>query len=152
MWRTAPSRARERLRLDRLPPMQAARITLLQGALTYRDERLVGFDAAAVVEVIEHLDPPRLAVFERVLFGHVRPTMVALTTPNADYNVRWPTLPAGRFRHRDHRFEWSRVEFGAWAERVAATHGYRVRFLPIGSEDPEVGPPTQLAVFTRDDA
>ncbi|HEY8599473.1 MAG TPA: 3' terminal RNA ribose 2'-O-methyltransferase Hen1 [Thermomicrobiales bacterium] len=148
----ALARARERLRLDRLPPRQAARITLLQGALTYRDERLVGFDAAAVVEVIEHLDPPRLAAFERVLFDHARPTTVALTTPNADYNVRWPSLRAGRFRHRDHRFEWSRAEFGSWAERVAATHGYGVRFLPIGPEDPEVGPPTQMAVFTRDDA
>lgn len=147
---SALARARERLRLDRLPPMQAARVKLLQGALTYHDERLAGFDAAAVVEVIEHLDPPRLAAFERILFGHARPTTVALTTPNADYNVRWPTLRAGHFRHRDHRFEWSRAEFQTWAERVAAMHGYSVRFLPIGPEDPEIGPPTQMAVFTRD--
>ena len=143
------TRAAERLRLDRLPPTQAARVRLMQGALTYRDDRLADFDAAAVVEVIEHLDPPRLAAFERVVFEHARPGTVAVTTPNAEYNVRWPTLPAGRFRHRDHRFEWTRAEFRVWAERVAAAHGYAARFLPIGPEDPEVGPPTQLAIFTR---
>jgi len=146
------ARAAERLRLDRLPPTQAARVRLMQGALTYRDDRLAGFDAAAVVEVIEHLDPPRLAAFERVVFGNARPGTVAVTTPNAEYNVRWPTLPAGRFRHRDHRFEWTRAEFRSWAGRVAATHGYAARFLPIGPEDPDVGPPTQLAVFTRAEA
>jgi 3' terminal RNA ribose 2'-O-methyltransferase Hen1 len=143
-------RARERLRLDRLPPAQAARVRLIQGALTYRDDRLAGFDAAAVVETIEHLDPPRLAVFERVLFEVARPATVVVTTPNAEYNVRWPTLPAGRFRHRDHRFEWTRAEFAAWAGAVAARHGYTARFLPIGPDDAEVGPPTQMAVFTRE--
>ncbi len=143
-------RARERLRLDRLPPAQAARLRLLQGSLTYRDERLAGYDAAAVVEVIEHLDPPRLAAFERVLFECARPGTVVLTTPNAEYNVKWETLPDGRFRHRDHRFEWTRAEFRAWADAVAARHGYTARFLPVGPDDPEVGPPTQMAVFTRD--
>jgi hypothetical protein len=72
---------------------------------------------------------------------------VVLTTPNAEYNVRWESLPAGRLRHRDHRFEWTRGEFRAWAEAVAARHGYTVRFLPVGPDDPEVGPPTQMAVF-----
>lgn len=142
-------RARDRLRLDRLPPMQAARLKLFQGSLAYRDERLAGFDAAAVVEVIEHLDPPRLAAFERVLFEFARPGVVALTTPNVEYNVRWPTLPAGRFRHRDHRFEWTRAEFLAWTEAICARFGYRARLLPIGPDDPEVGPPSQMAVFER---
>ncbi|HEU0053278.1 MAG TPA: hypothetical protein VFQ39_08875, partial [Longimicrobium sp.] len=108
-----------------------------------------GFDAAAVVEVIEHLDAPRLAAFERVLFEFARPGTVVLTTPNAEYNVRWETLPAGRFRHRDHRFEWTREQFRAWAEPLAARTEYAVRFLPVGPEDPEVGAPTQMAVFTR---
>jgi 3' terminal RNA ribose 2'-O-methyltransferase Hen1 len=142
-------RARERLRLDRLPPKQQERIRLIQGALTYRDDRLAGFDAAAVVEVIEHLDPPRLAAFERVLFEHARPGTVVLTTPNVEYNRRWETLPAGKFRHRDHRFEWTREEFASWSEAVAGLHGYSVRRLPVGSEDPEVGAPTQMAVFSR---
>jgi 3' terminal RNA ribose 2'-O-methyltransferase Hen1 len=142
--------ARDRLRLDRLPTHQQSRLRLIQGSLTYRDARLAGYDAAAVIEVIEHLDPPRLAAFERVLFEFARPGAVALTTPNAEYNVRWESLPAGRFRHRDHRFEWTRAEFQAWAERVAARFGYTVRFVPIGPDDPEVGPPSQMGVFTRE--
>lgn len=144
--------AAERLKVARLPERQRERIRLIHGSLTYRDRRLEGFDAAAVVEVIEHLDPPRLAAFERVVFGAARPAYVVLTTPNAEYNVRWPTLPAGRFRHRDHRFEWTRAELAAWAERVGESHGYTVRYLPVGPDDPEVGPPTQMAVFTRHDA
>jgi 3' terminal RNA ribose 2'-O-methyltransferase Hen1 len=102
--------ARERLRVDRLPPMQQARLKLFQGSLIYRDKRFAGYDAAAVIEVIEHLDPSRLAVFERVLFGYAQPRTVVLTTPNAEYNANFESLPAGEFRHRDHRFEWSRDE------------------------------------------
>jgi 3' terminal RNA ribose 2'-O-methyltransferase Hen1 len=144
--------AADRLRLDRLPERVRERVKLLHGSLTYRDRRLEGFDGAAVVEVVEHLDPPRLAAFERVLWERARPGTVVLTTPNAEYNVRWPSLPAGKFRHRDHRFEWTRAEFRAWAEGVAGRFGYAVRFLPVGPDDPEVGPPTQMAVFTRGDA
>jgi 3' terminal RNA ribose 2'-O-methyltransferase Hen1 len=141
--------ARDRLRLERLPPAQAQRLTLMQGSLLYRDARLGGYDAAAVVEVIEHLDPARLAAFERVLFEAARPQVVVLTTPNAEYNVRFPTLMAGAFRHADHRFEWTRAEFQAWAERVAAAHGYQVAIAPVGPEDSEVGAPSQLAIFRR---
>jgi 3' terminal RNA ribose 2'-O-methyltransferase Hen1 len=140
-----------RQRLDRLPPAQRSRVQLLHGSLMYRDRRLEGFDAAAVVEVVEHLDPHRLAAFERVVFDFARPGTVVLTTPNAEYNVRWPALPAGSFRHRDHRFEWTRAQFHAWAEGVAARFGYTVRYLPVGGDDPEVGPPTQMGIFTRED-
>lgn len=143
----ALERAAERLQLDRMPPKQRERIRLLHGSLTYRDKRLGGYDAAAVVEVIEHLDPPRLAAFERVLFEYGRPKVVVLTTPNREYNVRFESLPAGRFRHRDHRFEWTRAEFRDWANRVAQRFGYEPRFLPVGGEDAEVGPPTQMAIF-----
>ena len=141
--------AQKRLHLDRLPPRVRARIRLIHGSLTYRDERLAGFDAAAVVEVIEHLDPWRLAAFERVVFEFARPRVVVITTPNAEYNVKFKNLPAGTFRHRDHRFEWTRAEFQAWAQRVGSEHGYAVRFLPVGPEDPVVGAPTQMGVFTR---
>jgi 3' terminal RNA ribose 2'-O-methyltransferase Hen1 len=141
--------ARERLHWDRLPPAQQQRIKLLHGSLTYRDRRLAGYDAAAVVEVVEHLDPPRLTAFERVLFEFVRPGCVVLTTPNAEYNVKFEGLPAGSFRHRDHRFEWTRAEFRAWVEGVAGRFGYEVRFLPVGPEDADVGAPTQMGVFTR---
>jgi 3' terminal RNA ribose 2'-O-methyltransferase Hen1 len=141
--------ARERLHLDRLPARQQQRVKLLQGALTYRDRRLTAYDAAAVVEVIEHLDAPRLAAFERVLFEFTAPGTVVLTTPNVEYNVKFEGLPAGKLRHRDHRFEWSRAEFQAWARRVAEQFGYAVRFLPVGPEDPALGAPTQMGVFTR---
>ncbi len=140
--------AAEKLHLERMPPVQRQRIALIQGSLGYRDRRLAGFDAAAVVEVIEHLDEPRLAAFERVLFEFAKPTTVVVTTPNVEYNVKFESLPAGRCRHRDHRFEWTRVQFREWADRIAATFGYAVRFLPIGPEDLNLGPPTQMAVFT----
>jgi hypothetical protein len=118
----------------------------------YRDERLSGFEAAAVVEVIEHLDPPRLAAFERVLFEAARPALVVLTTPNREYNATWEKLPAGQFRHRDHRFEWTRAEFEHWCSTIAARFGYVVQRHPVGPEDPHLGAPTQLAVFTRLDS
>ncbi|MFO0806727.1 MAG: 3' terminal RNA ribose 2'-O-methyltransferase Hen1 [Gemmataceae bacterium] len=142
--------AARRLKTDRMSERQSARLELLHGSLMYRDERLAGFDAAAVVEVVEHLDPPRLAAFERVLFEFARPKTVVLTTPNREFNVTWETLPAGQFRHADHRFEWTRAEFQDWANRVASRHGYGVRFVPVGPEHAEYGSPTQMAVFTRD--
>jgi hypothetical protein len=101
------------------------------------------------MEVIEHVDPPRLEALERTVFGHAAPGSVIVTTPNAEYNVRFETLPAGVTRHRDHRFEWTCAEFRQWAERVAGAYGYAVRYLPVGSDDVEVGPPTQLAVFSK---
>jgi 3' terminal RNA ribose 2'-O-methyltransferase Hen1 len=141
--------AQDRLHFDRMPPKQRERIQLLHGSLMYRDTRLTGYDAAAVVEVIEHLDAPRLAAFERVLFEFARPGTVVITTPNAEYNVKWETLPAGQFRHKDHRFEWTREQFQAWAGRVSSAHGYSVRFVPVGPEDANVGAATQLGIFTR---
>src|SRR5947207_3490390 len=141
--------ASDRLHLDTLPSKQKERIKLVQGSLMYRDARLTGFDAAAVVEVIEHLDPPRLAAFERVLFEFARPAAVVLTTPNAEYNVSWETLPAGRFRHRDHRFEWTREEFQRWGSAMGERFGYEVRFTPVGLADPVLGPPTQMGLFKR---
>jgi len=145
----ALERASERLRLDRLADTQRQRIELMHGSLIYRDERLAGFDAAACVEVIEHLDPPRLKAFERAVFEFARPGTVVITTPNAEYNVMWETLPAGQFRHRDHRFEWTRDQFRSWADSVAGEHGYSARFLPVGPVDDTVGSPTQMGVFSR---
>ncbi|HEY1775310.1 MAG TPA: 3' terminal RNA ribose 2'-O-methyltransferase Hen1 [Solirubrobacteraceae bacterium] len=141
--------AARRLRLDRLPEAKRERVRLLQSALTYRDTRLAGYDAAVLVEVVEHLDPARLVSLEQNVFGSAQPRTVVVTTPNADYNVRWETLPAGEFRHPDHRFEWTREQLGAWAAGVRDRFGYAVRFLPVGPVDPDVGSPTQMAVFSR---
>jgi 3' terminal RNA ribose 2'-O-methyltransferase Hen1 len=142
-------RAVQRLGYDRLPSMQKERIELIHGSLMYRDKRLEGFDAASVVEVIEHLDPPRLKAFERVLFEFAKPRTIVLTTPNQEYNVMWESLPAEKFRHPDHRFEWTRAQFQEWARGTAERFGYTVRFLPVGPEDPTVGSPTQMGVFER---
>lgn len=145
----AVQRAGERLRLDQLPDAQRARLQLVQGALTYRDARLRGYDAAALVEVIEHLDAARLAALERALFGDARPATVVITTPNREYNALFPTLPAGRMRHRDHRFEWTRAELAAWAAGVGGRHGYGFELRPIGPEDAALGAPSQMAIFRR---
>ncbi|MYB93871.1 3' terminal RNA ribose 2'-O-methyltransferase Hen1 [Candidatus Poribacteria bacterium] len=144
--------ARERLRHDRLPEKQKERLRLFQGSLGYRDKRLTGYDAAAVVEVIEHLDLSRLAAFERVLFEFASPQWVVLTTPNIEYNVKFENLQAGNFRHKDHRFEWTRDEFQSWAADVAKRFGYAVGFHPIGPEAEDVGSPTQMAIFTRENS
>jgi 3' terminal RNA ribose 2'-O-methyltransferase Hen1 len=140
--------ASRRLKLDRMGERQAARVQLFQSSLAYTDNRLKGYDAAVLSEVVEHLDLPRLPALEYAVFGAARPRTVVVTTPNVEYNVRWETLPAGHVRHRDHRFEWTRAEFGEWAGKVAQRHGYDVEFVPVGPDDPEVGPPTQMAVFT----
>jgi 3' terminal RNA ribose 2'-O-methyltransferase Hen1 len=142
-------RAGERLRLDRLPEAQARRIRLLHGSLTYRDRRLEGFDGAALVEVIEHLDPARVKALERTLFEFARPKTVVLTTPNREYNVTWENVGATRLRHPDHRFEWTRAEFQNWATCIREKHGYSVRFIAIGPVDETLGPPTQMAIFER---
>lgn len=143
--------ASRRLRLEDMPPKQRERINLLHGSLIYRDKRLSGYEAAAVIEVIEHMDLARLAAFERVLFEFARPGTIVLTTPNVEYNVKWESLPAGKMRHRDHRFEWTRAEFQNWADGIAERFGYSVHFLPIGPEDSALGAPTQMAVFSNDD-
>ena len=139
--------ASRRLKLDRMGERMASRVQLLQGSLAYTDKRLVGYDAAVLREVVEHLDLPRLPALEYAVFGAARPRTVLVTTPNVEYNVRWESLPAGHVRHGDHRFEWTREEFRAWANSVAERHGYDVEFRPVGPDDPEVGPPTQMAVF-----
>ncbi|WP_330460342.1 3' terminal RNA ribose 2'-O-methyltransferase Hen1 [Streptomyces sp. NBC_00820] len=141
--------ASRRLRLDRMGERQASRVKLFQGSLAYTDKRLAGYDAAVLSEVIEHLDLPRLPALEYAVFGSAHPRSVLVTTPNVEYNVRWETLPAGHVRHGDHRFEWTREEFRAWAASVAERYGYEVEFRPVGPDDPEVGPPTQMAVFHR---
>lgn len=136
-------------RMARLPEWQARRVSLRQGALTYTDAGLRGFDAAVLMEVIEHVDASRLGALEQAVFGAAAPGAVLVTTPNGEYNVLYETLPAGRFRHSDHRFEWSRGEFAAWSRGVCEKYGYEVRFVPIGVEDETLGAPTQMAVFTK---
>jgi 3' terminal RNA ribose 2'-O-methyltransferase Hen1 len=140
--------AARRLRLEQLPDRARERITLRQSSLTYRDPAVAGFDAAILMEVIEHIDPPRLDALESSVFAAARPRAVIVTTPNVEYNTQFE-MPEGSTRHPDHRFEWTRAEFRSWADRVAAAHGYQVRYEPVGPEHPHLGPPTQLALFVR---
>jgi 3' terminal RNA ribose 2'-O-methyltransferase Hen1 len=141
--------AARRLRLNMRGGPAEGRVTLLHGSLTYRDDRWSTVDAAALIEVIEHLDPDRLPLLERVLFGEARPRSVVVTTPNADYNQLFPNLAAGDFRHPDHRFEWTRAQFRMWAEKIGSTYGYQSTFSGIGRQDEALGTPTQMVVFTR---
>jgi 3' terminal RNA ribose 2'-O-methyltransferase Hen1 len=143
----ALTQAARRLRLDQMPDARRERLTIFQSSLTYRDARLAGLDAAVLMEVIEHVEPDRLSALERAVFGFAAPRTVVVTTPNREYNPEYG-MTGGRLRHRDHRFEWDRAEFAAWASRVGAAYGYRVRFAGAGEESPTAGPPTQLAVFT----
>ena len=145
----ALQQAARRLRFERMPARQKKRIELIQGALTYRDKRIEGYDAAALVEVIEHLDPDRLPALERVVFEHAAPALVVITTPNRAYNAKFEGMAPDQLRHADHRFEWTPAEFEAWARPVAERHGYGVRFEGIGEIDPEFGAPSQMAIFER---
>ncbi|MEP6560897.1 MAG: 3' terminal RNA ribose 2'-O-methyltransferase Hen1 [Nakamurella sp.] len=144
--------AERRLGLDRMPDSQRSRLRLLQSSLVYRDQRVAGFDGAVLMEVIEHLDPDRLPSLERNVFGSARPRVLLVTTPNAEYNSRYERLADGEMRHRDHRFEWTRGQFAEWADAVAAEYGYQLRFSGVGDFDPELGAPTQMAIFSRSDA
>ncbi|HEX3269343.1 MAG TPA: methyltransferase [Ktedonobacterales bacterium] len=147
----ALSHARRYLHLDDMPPAQRERIEIVQGSLLYRDKRLEGFDVASLVEVVEHLDPPRLDAMERVIFAHARPRRVIVTTPNREYNVHWEALGAEKLRHRDHRFEWTRAEGQAWAERVSKLYGYSFVWREIGAADEGLGAPSQMMIFDRQD-
>jgi predicted nucleotidyltransferase len=130
-------------------PALYARVALREGLLTHRDPTYLRHDAAAAVEVIEHLEAPQLEAFAAVLFAFVRPARAVLTTPNAEYNAVWVTRRERGRRCSDHRFEWSRAQFSDWAERIAIVHGYSVRIAPVGSMHRTLGSPTQLAVFDR---
>ncbi len=141
--------AKRRLHLDDAGEALRDRVQVQMGSLTYGDRRWAGFDAATLIEVIEHVDPPRLSALELSLFAAARPRLVVVTTPNRDYNVLFEGMPEGSLRHGDHRFEWTRAEFAAWAQRVAGEHAYVAEILPIGPVDETHGAPSQMALFRR---
>jgi 3' terminal RNA ribose 2'-O-methyltransferase Hen1 len=142
-------KAKENLFLDTASPLMRERISLFQGSVTYKDDRMKGFDAVALVEVIEHIDEERLPAMEKVVFGNANPSMVVLSTPNAEYNVVYERLESENFRHEDHRFEWTREQFKQWCEKVCSEFNYEVVIYPVGEETIEIGAPSQMAVFKR---
>jgi len=127
-------------------PHPADRIQVRYGSFEETEPELAGFDAAALVETIEHIDPGRLPRVERAVFGSMRPRTVLVTTPNQEFNVLHGMAP-GRRRHPGHRFEWNRAKFRQWAEGVAQRNGYDVSFIDIGAHDPVRGSSTQMAHF-----
>jgi len=146
---TSPDALRDAgILLQAEPGVLAGRVELVEASFAVPDARFAGFDAAALVETIEHIDAHRLSSVERAVFGSYRPATVVITTPNSEYNAIHGT-PAGSFRHPDHRFEWPRAKFRAWARGVAGRNGYRAAFGDIGEPDPDLGGSTQMAVFTR---
>lgn len=142
-------KAERRLKLDRMSPTQRDRIDIFRGSLVYEDTRLEGYDAVTLVEVIEHVDAERLDALERVVFARAKPRAVLVSTPNIEYNALFESMAPGQLRHNDHRFEWTRAEFEAWAASVCNRHGYSVTFEGIGEEHQDFGHPTQMAVFER---
>lgn len=147
----ALANAERRLNLREASDRQRERIRLLQSSVTYDDSRLSGLDAIVLMEVVEHVDAERLPALEASVFAAAAPSTVIVTTPNSDYNALFESLPAGRFRHPDHRFEWSRAEFAAWSSGVAERHGYAVEYRHVGDVDASLGSPTQLALFRKID-
>ncbi|ALO68272.1 3' terminal RNA ribose 2'-O-methyltransferase Hen1 [Arthrobacter alpinus] len=143
------NRAEERLGLRELSDRQKERVRLLQSSATYLDDRLRDYDAVVLMEVVEHIEPERLAALENSVFGYAQPKTVVVTTPNAEFNSLYPLLPSGSFRHPDHRFEWTRAEFDQWIVSIASTYGYSAERRSIGDADEHLGPPTQMAIFRK---
>jgi 3' terminal RNA ribose 2'-O-methyltransferase Hen1 len=145
---TVLERTKEKLKVDRLHETVSEKLTLFQSSLTYRDKRFEDFDCACVVEVIEHMDLSRLDAFARVLFGFSKPNTVILTTPNVEFNVNYENMRENALRHGDHRFEWNREQFVAWADSICEKYGYSVKIKDIGDKDDSNTTPTQMGVFT----
>ena len=123
------------------------RVTLRNGSFMELGTEESGFDAAAMVETIEHVEPSQLSRLERSIFEAARPRLVLITTPNREYNVLYGLADDER-RHPEHRFEWSRAKFREWALGVGGRRGYAVEMADVGRSDPLRGAPTQMAVFT----
>lgn len=108
-------------------------------------------DAVSAIEVIEHLDEATLDDFAELVFARLRPAFAVLSTPNAEFNVLFPTVPGtSRLRHPEHRFEWTREQMRRWLRDTARASGYRVALRGVGEAHPEYGSPTQLWTLTRE--
>ncbi|MDP7546560.1 MAG: methyltransferase domain-containing protein [Alphaproteobacteria bacterium] len=130
---------------------QGRRIQLLKESFAETNPRFTGFDAAVLLETIEHISPDRLSKVERAVFGGFRPATVLITTPNQECNEILG-VPTHRPRHPGHAFEWSRAKFQTWAQGVATRNGYQATFAGLGPAHPALGSPSQMGLFSRTDA
>uniref|UniRef100_A0A8C7LQR7 Small RNA 2'-O-methyltransferase n=1 Tax=Oncorhynchus mykiss TaxID=8022 RepID=A0A8C7LQR7_ONCMY len=126
-------------------------IELYQGSVTERDPRTKGFDLVTSIELIEHLQLEDVDRFTEVVFGYMAPVAAIISTPNADFNPLLPGLTG--FRHYDHKFEWTKVEFQTWALKVCREFGYVVAFTGVGqipAQEESIGFCSQIGVFQID--
>jgi len=142
----AAALGRLRARLAASGTSQARSPAVIHDSIEAAAPHLVGFECAALVETIEHIDPARLSALEHAIFEVVRPRTVIVTTPNNEFN---PLLgvPAQRFRHPGHRFEWDRRAFRRWADGVATRYGYVCGCADIAGQHPLLGGASQMARF-----
>lgn len=145
--KSATCLAHARFTLSRYLNTATPKLRLIHASYTEKNSQLIGYDAAAMVETIEHVEPNDLSSVELAVFGQYRPAFLFMTTPNREFNPLLGLAP-GEFRESDHKFEWSRAKFHQWASGVARRNHYRVRFGGIGDYHPDYGQPTQTALFT----
>jgi small RNA 2'-O-methyltransferase len=140
------SLGRLRNRLSTLDRNATTDVDLVQASIVETGARFGGFDCAILIETIEHIDPDRLTMLERAVFAGMRPATIVITTPNAEFNSLLG-VPADRFRHPDHRFEWDRTRFRRWATGVAARNRYDTTLRDLAGWHPKLGGASQMAVF-----
>lgn len=108
--------------------------------------------AVVGIEIVEHLHPDVLRGFEETVFGIISPQLVIVTTPNSDFNEVF-NLPPGKFRHWDHKFEWSRKEFQLWCDKIVCefiNYEYRIEGICEGPEETKhLGCVSQMAIFEK---
>ncbi|KAI9637196.1 uncharacterized protein MKK02DRAFT_23746 [Dioszegia hungarica] len=123
------------------------------GGIESYNQHLEGYEAMVALEVIEHLDPLVLSRFGVVCLGTYRPRLLLISTPNFDFNAKFPRHddhgdgennfarkgfidPTGRtervFRHSDHKLEMTSAEFASWANSAAQDWGYEVELSGVG--------------------
>ncbi|MFN8770422.1 MAG: 3' terminal RNA ribose 2'-O-methyltransferase Hen1 [Neisseriaceae bacterium] len=141
--------AENRLKIDDLPDIYKNKVNLFQSSLTYNDKRFYDYDAATLIEVIEHMNLDKLDFLKLTIFKFAKPGIVIITTPNVEYNSLFENLAPGKLRHNDHRFEWTRAQFANWSSEVAHQFNYSVTFYGIGNQDEQYGSPTQVGVFIK---
>jgi len=130
-------------------------LSVVKADITKNDPLFQNLDAITCIELIEHLPAEQLKCFPATVFGFFKPRIVIISTPNREFNVLFPTLKDGRFRHWDHKFEWTRDQFQPWCHDICKSYGYTVEFSGVGQTSDQtthhVGFCTQIAIFTQQD-
>ena len=99
-------------------------VWLFQGdaLVKYPQLKHFGTQLIAMIDVIEHLQKEMIPPAMENVMGYLRPEYFFVSTPNYEFNVHFSSEP--RFRHSDHKFEWTRDEFAEFYKTYAAKYGY----------------------------